>query len=71
MTSSDEEFLNDDFFPDIDNLFGNLIMGDNQGGGCCCRQRLTVCVYVFFVSDLARVSSTAIWIRCDKFIFPR
>ena len=25
----DNEFPNDDFFPDIDNLFGNLNMGDN------------------------------------------
>ncbi|KAK1618170.1 hypothetical protein QYE76_023687 [Lolium multiflorum] len=29
-TSSDDEFPNDDFFPDIDNLFSNLNMGDNQ-----------------------------------------
>ena len=29
-TSSDDEFANDDFFPDIDNLFGNLNMADNQ-----------------------------------------
>ncbi|KAK1606798.1 hypothetical protein QYE76_030471 [Lolium multiflorum] len=29
-TSSDDEFPNDDFFPDIDNLFGNLNMGDNN-----------------------------------------
>jgi hypothetical protein len=28
-TSSDDEFSNDHFFPDIDNLFGNLNMGDN------------------------------------------
>ena len=26
----DNEFPNDDFFPDIDNLFGNLNMADNQ-----------------------------------------
>jgi hypothetical protein len=30
MTSSDNEFPNDDLFPDIDNLFGNLNMGNNQ-----------------------------------------
>jgi hypothetical protein len=29
-TSSDDDFPNDDFFPDIENLFGNLNMGDNQ-----------------------------------------
>ncbi|KAK1616127.1 hypothetical protein QYE76_021644 [Lolium multiflorum] len=29
-TSSDDEFSNDDFLPDIDNLFGNLNMGDNN-----------------------------------------
>jgi hypothetical protein len=28
--SSDDEFPNDDFFLDIDNLFGNLNMGDNN-----------------------------------------
>jgi hypothetical protein len=28
-TSSDDNFPNDDFFPYIDNLFGNLNMGDN------------------------------------------
>ncbi|KAK1665783.1 hypothetical protein QYE76_053942 [Lolium multiflorum] len=28
--SSDDDFPNDDFFPDIDNLFRNLNMGDNQ-----------------------------------------
>ncbi|KAK1666337.1 hypothetical protein QYE76_054496 [Lolium multiflorum] len=28
-TSSDNEFPNKDFFPDIDNLFGSLNMGDN------------------------------------------
>lgn len=29
-TSSDDKFPNEDFFPDIDNLFGNLNMGDNN-----------------------------------------
>ncbi|KAK1629707.1 hypothetical protein QYE76_004022 [Lolium multiflorum] len=29
-TSSDDDFPKDDFFPDIDNLFGNLKMGDNN-----------------------------------------
>ncbi|KAK1695487.1 hypothetical protein QYE76_012184 [Lolium multiflorum] len=29
-TSSDDEFPNDDFFPDIDDLFCNLNMGDNN-----------------------------------------
>ena len=29
-TSSDDEFPNDDFFQDFDNLFGNLNMGDNN-----------------------------------------
>jgi hypothetical protein len=28
-TSSDEEFPNNDFFPDVDDLFGNLNMGEN------------------------------------------
>jgi hypothetical protein len=28
-TPFDDEFPNDDFFPDIDDLFGNLNMGDN------------------------------------------
>jgi hypothetical protein len=28
-TSSDEEFPNDDFFPDANDLFGNLHMGNN------------------------------------------
>ena len=27
-TSSDDEFLNDDFFPDVSDLFDNLNMGD-------------------------------------------
>ncbi|KAK1614496.1 hypothetical protein QYE76_020013 [Lolium multiflorum] len=29
MTSSDGKFSNDDFFPDVNNLFGNLNMGDD------------------------------------------
>jgi hypothetical protein len=29
-TSADDEFPNDDFFLDIDDLFGNLNMGDNN-----------------------------------------
>jgi hypothetical protein len=29
MLSSSDEFPNGDFFPDIDELFGNLNMGDN------------------------------------------
>jgi hypothetical protein len=29
MTSSDDEFRNNDFFLDINDLFGNLNMGDN------------------------------------------
>lgn len=28
-TSSYHEFPNDDYFPDVDDLFGNLNMGDN------------------------------------------
>jgi hypothetical protein len=28
-TSSDNEFPNDDLFPDVDDLFGDLSMGDN------------------------------------------
>ena len=29
-TSSDDEFPNDDFFPDVSDLFGNLNMGDSS-----------------------------------------
>jgi hypothetical protein len=29
LTLSDEEFLDDDFFSDVNDLFGNLKMGDN------------------------------------------
>ncbi|KAK1651278.1 hypothetical protein QYE76_069083 [Lolium multiflorum] len=42
-TSSDDDFPNDDFFLDIDNIFGNLNMGDNQDAAC--RQHHCCCGY--------------------------
>ena len=48
-TSSDDEFPNDDFFPDIDDIFGNLNMGDNSAAATAAATAATAS-YVISIS---------------------
>jgi hypothetical protein len=69
---------NNDFFPDVDELFGNINMGDNTDDATASTNVVAAMatarpygVSIFPVLDLARVSSSAVCSRCDRFILFR
>jgi hypothetical protein len=61
---SDDEFSNDNFFQDVDNLFNNLNMGDTTdddvAAAIAASVQVAPCVTLLSLSDLARVSTSGV-----------